>query len=321
MVSRFVGLGKEASYAEDVALTEFISAIDEGFGEDNQYIAEEEMGQRGLNKPQLGAFKAPGGFKFYGEPENIGLFLLGLFGEVATTPGAAASEYIHTYKPSATPQYLTVGIGTGVTAGQKTYPGFATKKGKFSLAPNNKLLVEAEGFPKTLNLDALASPSYSALDPFVFHQGSVEIATVADTNVQAMVIEVENMWKEDEYTIGSRLLRKATMQGVKVSGTMDLLFDDLTQFELFLGKAAQTAPLEGEAPTKQQLELLIETAVVIDTVDTYKLNFIMKECLYKTSKANINKQERTIQNLEWEAYNPASGDQIEAILYNGVASY
>ena len=321
MVSRFIGIGKESTYGEDVALTEFISAIDEGFAEDNQIIAEEEMGQRGMNKPQLGAFKSPGGFKFYGEPENMGLFLLGLFGEVATTPGAGASEYIHTFKASSTPQYLTVGVGTGVTSGQKTYPGFATKKGKFTLAPNAKLLVEAEGFPKTINLDALASPSYSPLDPFVFHQGSVEIATSPNTDVQAMVIEIENLWKEDEYTIGSRLLRKATMQGVKVSGTMDLLFDDLTQFELFLGKAAQTDPLEGEPPTKQLLELLIDTGIVINVTDTYQLNFNMLEVLYKTSKANINKQERTIQNLEWEAYNPASGEQIEAVLYNGASSY
>lgn len=321
MVSRGIGIGKEATYGQDVVLTEFISGIDENMSYDNQIISDQEMGQRGMAKPMLGAFKADGGFKFFGEPENMGLLLLGLFGQVNTIAGGGGGEFIHTFTPADVAQYLTMGVITGFTAGQRTHPGYATKKAKFSLAPNEKLLVEIDGFAKTLEIDALASPSFSVLDPFVFHQGDAQIATVSNTDIQAMTIEIENVFKEDEFTIGSRLKRTATMQGIKVSGTMDILFDSLTELELFLGKLAQTAPLEGEPATKQQLDLNIDTLVTISTVDTYQFNIELKECLYKTEKAPVVKQDRLIQNIEFECYAPASGDQVTAVLQNAVASY
>ena len=251
----------------------------------------------------------------------MGLLLLGLFGQVNTVAGGGAGEYVHTFTPANTAQYLTMGVITGLTAEQRTHPGYAIKKMKFSLAPNEKLLVEVDGFAKTLNLDTLASPSFSTLDPFVFHQGSAKIATSPNTDIQAMTIEIENEFKEDEYTIGSRLRRKATMQGIKVSGTMDILFDSVTELELFLGKASQTTPLEGEPATKHQLDLAIDTLIPISTVDTYQFNNELKECLYKTEKANVVKQDRRIENLELECYAPSSGDQVTAVLQNGIASY
>ena len=320
MTTRGIGVGKESTYGEDVALTEFISAIDENMSYDNQIISDIEMGARGMAKPMLGAFKAAGGFKFFGEPENFGLLLLGLFGSVGSVVGAAG-EYTHTFTPADSATYLTMGVITGFTAGQRTHPGYAVKKMKFTMAPNEKLLVEVDGFAKTLNIDALAAPSFSTLDPFVFHQGDAKIATSSNADIQAMTIEIENEFKEDEYTIGSRLLRKATMQGLKVTGTMDILFDSLDELELFLGKAAQTAPLEGEPATKQQIDLDIDTLITISTVQTYQFNLELKECLYKTEKANVIKQERLIQNVEFECYAPSTGDQVTAILENAVVSY
>lgn len=320
MPTRYVGLGKEASYGEDVAVTQYISAIDESFSEDNQIISEEEMGQRGMNKPMPGAFKPDGGFKFYAEPENIGLLLYALCGGETPTD-LTGGEYRHDFTPTDVAKYLTAAVGTDLAGARKTYPGYAVKKMKFSLSPNNKLLVEVDGFGKTFNLDALDTPSFSALDPFVFHQGDVKIATTPNTDVQAMTIEIENMWEEDGYTIGSRLRRRANLQGLSVKGTMDILFETLTELELFLGKAAQTAPLEDEQFTKQQLDLDIDSHVLIAAATNYQLNFEFKEVLYNTNKANISKQDRTIQNLEWEAYVPTSGDQFKIELFNSVASY
>lgn len=322
MPTRYIGIGKETTYGEDVALTQFISALDESFALDNQIMSELEMGQRGSPKPMMGAFKAGGGFKFYCEPENIGLILLALFGAGSCSTSVddpAAGEQVHTFTIKDAPQYLTVAVGPDVTAGQKTFPGFAIKKVKFTAAPNAKLLVEVEGFAKTINLDALVVPSFSVLDPFAFYQADAQIATVSDTDIQNFVIEIESFWKEDEFTLGDRTLRRATLQGIKISGTVDKLFEDLDEMEHFLGAAAATDPKD--TVSKQALDLDFDTLVVISTVGTYKLEINAKECLWKTHKANISKQDRTIENLEFEAFYPTTGEQLSILLYNAVVSY
>lgn len=319
MPVRAIGLGLETTYGQDVALTKFISAIDEGIGEDNGIISEEEMGQRGQAKPVLGSFKAGGPFKFYLEPENAGLLLKALLGAVTSTL-LVTGEYSHVFTPGNTAVYLTSAVITGLTAAQRTYPGTCIKKIKLSLAPGQKCLVEVDIDAKTINLDTLASPTFSTKDPFVFHQGSAKIATAANADIKAMTIEIEPHWGEEDYTIGSRTKRKAPLQGITVKGTMDILFDSKAQLELFLGTAAATEPAT-IPPTKQQLDLVIDTGVVIATVNTYKITISLKECLYKTSKENVNKQERIIQNLEFEAYVPASGSITTITLQNSEASY
>lgn len=318
MVQRFVGLGKEVAYGGDVALTEFISAIDENTALDNAVIADFEMGTRGKPKPAPGPFKATGGFKFFVEPENCGLLLLALMG-TETPSTIETGVYKHAFKISSTPQYLTMGIGTGVVAAQKTFPGYAVKKVKLSCAPRQKLLAEVDGFGKTINLDALASPSFSTKQPFHWVHASGKIATVANADIQAMTVEIENHWKEDEYTLGSRTLRKATLQGITVKGTMDILFDAKTQMELFLGAAAATQP--AATLTKQRLDLNFTHDTLAGATKFFEFNIILLETLYNIHKANITKQDRTIENLEFECYAPTAGEQVEIDLQNTVISY
>jgi len=318
MSQRFVGLGKEASYGQDVALTEFISAIDENLALDNSLVADHEMGQRGKPKPVPGPLKVKGGWKQYVEPENCGLLLLALLG--SETPSTIETGvYKHAFKMSHTPQYLTAGVGTAVTAGQKTVPGYAVKKLKLSCGPGQKLLGEVDGFGKTLNLDALASPTFSAKQPFHWVHASGKIATVANADIQAMTVEIENHWKEDEYTLGNRTLRKATLQGITVKGTMDVLFDGIAQMQMFLGGVAAVAP--AATLTKQRLDLEFVHDVLAGATKYYELKIILLETLYSTHKANIVKQDRTIENLEFECFAPTSGEQVEIDLQNTVISY
>ena len=317
-MTRAVGLGKESTYGEDVAITKWISAIDENFAYDNQLIGELEMGYLGIPKPMPGPFKVSGGWKQWVEPENIGLILLALFGSVTTTI-PSAGEYKHTFVPSATKQYLTAAVVTDVTAGQKTHPGYAVKKVKLSLAPGQKLLAEIDGFAKTLNIDALGSPSFSTLNPMSFHEGDAKIATVSDTDIKALSLEIEHLFAEDEVTIGDRALRYASPQGYLFKGTMDRLFETLTELKNFLGSGTPVAP--ATTMLKQQLDLNIDTGVLINGVTNYQMNIQVKEAIFKTHKANISKQDRTIENLEFEAFVPSSGNQATIDLYNAVVSY
>jgi len=319
MATRAIGIGKETSYGEDVAPTSWISAIDENMSEDMGILAEEEMGQRGPNKPVAGPFAAKGGFKAYLEPDNMGLVMkaacMGLSSAVV-----AGSTYKHTYIPGTTPTYLTMAVVTGVTAGQKTYPGYAVQKAKFSFEAKKKVLVDVSGFAKTINLDALGSPSFSTLDPFVFHQATAKIATVGSTIVKNLTVEIENMFYNDDYILGSQFLGSAPIQGLKVSGAMDMLFDSLTEYKRFLGgDGAQTSPQT--APKKVQLDCDIDSGVDAGDGTNYQFNAELKECIYKTHKANVSRQDRTVENVEYEAYVPTTGNLFTLELVNLSASY
>ncbi len=320
MGARYIGVGKEAIYGTSVALTEYLDAIDEGIKDDNSIVADQTMGVRGLTKPTPGQFKVGGPFKAYAEPENLGLLLLGLFGAGSDTPSTPeAGVTLHTFIPTVTPQYLTIGIGSDVTAGQKTLGSAAVRKAKFSIGPGQKLLAEFDVFAQTHKVDALVAPTFSTKQPFHWVHASAKIATVAKTYVKAMTIEVENKWEEADYTVGSRLLRNAPLGGMVVKGTMDVMFDQLDQLKMFLGGAAVTAP--AATLTKQRLDLEFISDVLAGATQFYFMKFIMLETLFKTHKANINKRDRTIENLEWECYWPTAGAQFSILYQNTIAAY
>jgi len=317
---RYIGIGKQTVYGTEVALTEFLDAIDESIKDDNSIVADPTMGVRGLTKPIPGEFKTGGGFKAYAEPENLGLLLLGLLGSGCDTPTTPETGvYLHTMIPTVTPQYLTVGIGSDVTAGQKTIGSAGVRKAKFSISKSSKLLAEFDIFGQTHKVDALVAPTFSTKQPFHWGHASAKIATAANTQIQAMTIEVENKYNENDYSLGSRLLRSAQLNTFSVKGTMDIMFDQLAQMKMFLGNNAAVAP--AATLVKQRLDLEFISDVLAGATQFYFMKFIMLECLFRTHKANINKRDRTIENIEWECYAPTAGAQFSVLYQNTIVSY
>ena len=317
-MARYISVGKEGSYGADVAQTEFVDAIEDNLNADNGVIGGQSMGARGEQKPAPGLFKTGRTFKVIVEPENIGLLLLALMG--ASTPTLLETGcYKHTFTPGTAAQYLTLGGGSDVTAGQRTNPGFAVRKAKFSISPGAKLLAEFDGFGKSFHVDALASPSFSTKQPFHHVHASAKIATVAKTYIKAMTIEVENQYEEEDYTLGSRELRSAPLKGLIVKGTMDILFDQLDQLKMFLGSSIAAAPLT--TLTKQRLDLEFTHDILAGATQYFKINFIMLETLFRVRKDSVNKRERMIENLDWECFVPTSGTQFTIELVNNVATY
>jgi hypothetical protein len=317
-MARYIAVGKETTYGQDVAQTEYVDAIDDNLSADNGVISDQSMGARGNQKPAPGLFKTGRTFKVIVEPENIGLLLLALMG--TDTPSTLETGvYKHVFTPGAAAQYLTLGGGTDVTGGQRTNPGFAVRKAKFSSSPGAKLLAEFDGFGKSLHVDALASPSFSTKQPFHHVHSSAKIATVAKTYIKAMTIEVENQYEEEDYTLGSRELRSAPLKGFLVKGTMDVLFDQLDTLKLFLGSTIAAAPLT--TLTKQRLDLTFTHDILAGATQYFQINFIMLETLFKVRKDSVNKRERMIENLDWECFVPTAGTQFTIELVNNVATY
>jgi len=318
---RAIGIGKEATYGQDVALSKYISAIDESVDISNEPELDFEMGYIGQPKPGLGVIKATHGFKFYLEPENAGLLLLAFFGASSdSVTDLGAGDYKHTYTLKETAQYLTLASIGDLAASQRTMPGYAITGLKISYLPGKKVLVEVKGIPKTINFDALASPSFSAELPFYAHHGDAKIATASDTDIKAMVIELDRVYSEDDFRVGSRERAYCKSQGVKAKVTIDRFFEDLTEIYAFLGgSGTPTSPQT--AWWKRQVDINLDSGIDIGGGNNFQFNLQLKECIYAKWKNPTSKKERVIETIEAISIVPAAGEQITAELYNSIASY
>ena len=315
-MARYLGLGKESVYGTAVAVSKYVPYTDESITEDNSFLYAETVESRSVVKARLGAYKVGGGINLYTEPENCGFLLYSALGALSTTGPADTSAYTHTFTPGTSMLGMTAFVGSDVTAGALKITSALTKSLEIKCVTGEFVSMAVDMVGQKGEQVALASPSFSALDPFVFHEGSVEIATVADTNVEAMTVKIENDIYDDDYSLGSRFRRRGGVGGLKVSGTMDLNFGSLTEWKQFYDGSTGTAPV-ANTYSELQLELII-TGALISGSSYYKLHCTMPKCVFDTHSANVNQNKRTIENLSWTALGSAP---ISIDLVNEVTSY
>lgn len=317
-MTRHLAIGKEVTYGTPVAYTKYSPYITESFGEDNQMLYAETVEARDIIKKRLGAYKLEGSINMFVEPENIGLLLLGLFGGVVSQQQGVTTAYKHTFKPAASLATLTLGIGSDVTGGEKKMTSCQVKKGEFSLVAGEFVSANFDIVAQTILLDALSTPTFSALEPFVFHQGLVEIAGSTDAYVKACKIAVENVINTDP-SLNSRLLQRSRLEGLKVTGSLDIEFQALDNFKRFLGDAAAVAPANVYVEHPINMKVSGELA---DTPHKYEFNVLCPKCVFDSNKANVNKRDWTIQNLPFTAiYDVSSAYTVVVELQNKITSY
>lgn len=325
MSSRYMAIIEQVDYSTKksavVGPDHFMSATDESFGEDRGVIAEEEMGQRGLNKPVPGGFKPDGGFNLWAEAENVHKILKLLTGTIVTTEPTAPGngDYLHTMTPAETLLYasLLVGTGHGGAKGARHYYGAALKSCKFVAAPEKKLLLSPDWFCKDMEIIAAVAPTFSALDPFYFREGTVELDGGPEPQVISCEMEIVNKFKEDDIRLGNQTRQSAPLGGLEAKGSMDVMFEDTDHYEKFLGGGVTLQ----DGLVKVGVELKFDTSVVIAPGGVnYAMNILFKEVIYNTNKANVSKQEPIIQTLPFTCYAPTSGDQITIELQNALAA-
>ena len=315
-MARHLGIGKESVYGTPVALTKYVPYISEGITEDNQPLYAETVEARSVVKSRLGAYKVGGNLDFYMEPENCGLLLYGAIGAVSSAQQGETTAYKHTFTMGATVPPLTLAIGSDVTAGELKITSGLIKSMEIKCAVNELVSASIDIVGQKGEQTALSSPSFSALDPWVFHEGAVEIATVADTNVEAMTVKIENNIYDDDYSLGSRLRRRGGAGGFKVSGTCDLHFGSLTHWKQFYDGATGVAPANNVA--EFQMELIVTGEQIGALAYYYTLHATMAKCVFDTHSAHVSKRDRTIEKCPWTAL---GSSPISLELTNEVTSY
>jgi hypothetical protein len=313
-MTRFVGVGKETTFKTQVALTAYVNAIDENYSLDNSVDMDFTMGTRFKEKPAPGPFNVKGGFKCYAEQENIGLLLAALMGagsDTVTVPESGV--YLHTMVPKESPVPLTIAVGSDVTGGQKSMPGSTVKKLKVTIAPKGKIICDFETCGATAKIDSLATPTFSTKKVYHNVHSVLKIGGSQVARIKSMTLEIENQVSEDDFAHGSRELYSTNFGGLIVKGTMDLFFDSVDQFKYFMGGATAVAPANYLTP--QAIAIEITHNELAGATQYYCLKFQMGEAIYKTHKANVNKRERTIENIEYEMQTPVAGGNPFTILY------
>ena len=300
--------------------------IGETISEDNSFLFAETVEAREIIKARMGQFKPAGGITMFPEPENMGLLLKSLFGTVAdggvaSAQQAATTTYKHTFKPTNNgPRSYTLEVGSDVTAGARKYTSALTKKMELSAVAGEFLQASFDFDAQTVALEALDTASFSALDPFVYSEAYGKIAGSEDANIEAFKVTIENMWA-DRPTLNSRFPAGKAIEGVKVSGSIDINFTALTNYMRFLGSSSSTSP-EAQTYTPHALALHTDGIATGDATYVYELNVLMPECVFKTNKANLDKRSRMMQNVTFEAiYNASSAYVVAVELQNKVESY
>jgi len=315
-------LGNEDNvYGADVAVTEeYVDIIRETFSENKGITSPQTVGYRMKRNPRVGSFDANGGYTMALAPENCGMTLLGFFGYQSDTYSLiGAGEGQHIFGPASQPSYLTAGIVNDVSASMRTYPGVAIKTLKTDVKPGEFVPMEVDCFCQTINIDADASPSPSALPPFMAEDGSIELDDVADTDIKALSLTLTNDWEEGDYRIGSMVRKYAKWKGLSASGSIERYFESKTELQNFLGTGTPVAPAQNVYSRK--LELILQQQELISGVTNYYLDFVLSSIAFDTNKVNLQEQDEQIQVLEFnEAYRTSGGSTISCTLKNGVTT-
>ena len=320
--SRYVGIGVESVYGTPVAYTKYAPLINHSPSQNNNVIEADSGESQYIIKDRLGRYSTEGTFELYIEPENIGLLLKTIL-PTATVADQSGTTKLHTFKPSLTtyPIY-TAGFGTDVTAGEHKVTSAVTTKLNIKATADQLHTALFSYVGQKDGAVALSTPTFSTPEPFAFHESPVEIATAADANIEAISIDIEKDRFMNTPTLGTRFQTRAGNTGrFKVSLSVDLAFESLTQWKRFYDGTTGVAP-DTQTYTRHAIELLTTGVGTGDTTDKYKFNVIVPAVTFDTRKCSPSKADRTLENVTFKGiYNVAQTSPVYIELQNQVASY
>jgi hypothetical protein len=299
-----------ANWGTPDTLTAYIPVISEGIKEDNQNIFDRDVSSRSSRAQNAGGFDASGPITWNPRPDDIGELLAGCLGSAAvgapTTPAGCSSAKEHTIKMgSGDLPHLTleVGVDNPADIGVKTYDTMMVDSLEFSHDAEGRLEATAEVKGRSLDISgSMGTPSWSTLNPFVFHMADFKIATVSNTDIENCSFKFSNNL-EKKPEPNTRFPGRWKPGDLMVEGNFDISFENTDMFERFLGliTTAQT-PQDTIAPFQFQVEYTSYTVAEECTGTAYyRLYFDFPSIVPKVNAVNIDGRKRAIQNIEFEA--------------------
>lgn len=324
MGKRYFSVGTESVYGTPVATVQDMDIVSESISPDNQMIDVETAAYREMRVRVPGPFGLGGGVDFVGNPDVVGTLLYYTFCQQAdVTSTNDGTVYYHTMSPQQEIDSFTAEIAPAVpkTPGGTDYKlrraegGFITS---LSLEATARELVTGSA-DMTFQTESIQTddqlPTFSTLNPLVYHQGTVEIEDSTLSNVEAFSVTFENDIDTDAFTLGSRFLPSMQIQGFGISGELDLQFNDWTSYQKVydgVGTASEPVTLVGtDTYSSQKLELnLVGEAsdAGVGNYANYQVKLEFPNVYFDTAEASFDRRDRIVNNLGWTAlYDAGAG--------------
>jgi len=319
-MTRYLGIGKATTWGTAATITDFIEIINETLREDHRLIVGEDVSNRSNRAHAVGQFGIDGDIVFNPRPDNVGQILAWLLGSDVVSqpdPTGAPNTYKHTMKQANDLPFFTaeVAIDNPANIGVKRYDSMMIDTLRLSHNPEGLVEISASLRGRSIDISGTPlTPSFSTLAMFVFHMGQFKIAGTANGNVEGVTVNINNnlQVKPDA---NSQFVGKYKPGLLVVDGSIDISFEDKSQFERFLGKAGATTPQQ--ALTNFSFEIIYTSYELIEATYYYKLGLKFPQIVYSIHRANIDRRNRTVEGVDFRAFrDPTEGSPIVVELIN-----
>jgi hypothetical protein len=320
----YCGLAEESSYGGGAAPSVFLPINSDGFSLENGVLFNSNIRGRSRFQGTAGVFEDDGSVELVAGPENgLGFLLKGAFGSASVTTQSEGSGTDnvgeHTFTTDNKLPSYSVEIGLGAIDAMR-HKGVGIGSLEISHTPEEYLMVSADMNAQEPELQgSQASPSYSDLRPFVWHDGTVNLdGTDRSVDVAEFTATIDN--DLDEKIRGSRVPSKCHVGERAVSGTLNLDFENTNALNLFLGGASATTVQDALYKASLNAKWISPELVVDGGSSGYSLELDFPNINLTTEEAQVNEQDAIIENIEWDAEDTGSTYDVQATLVNGQTS-
>jgi hypothetical protein len=242
----FVGFGTETVWGTAVARKRFIEFLSESVKRNQSGVTSNGINPyRGTTSYKRTTIAPGGDISFEMSPEDIPTLIYHALGNAATPVQSPTGVYKHVIKPDISlPIGLTFEIDRDVA--YFIYEGCKINTLSMSFSPNEivtgSIGILAENETGTLG-DSPSTLSYSSADPFTGVQASIEVGGSA-FGVMTADFTVTNDIFAGKYELGDNRRAALIEQKRSVTGKLNIEFDDLTIYDLFIGGTESTLTIE-----------------------------------------------------------------------------
>lgn len=309
-----IGIQKETTYKTDPVTPDMVEVnfISETLKLSRNMISSNTIqAARNASKPTLGNINVAGTINTELQA-YIGRLLEAVFGNLTTT---GANPYTHTFKVGSNlPSYV---IEKGFTDIGQYFKYNGCKCNKMSLGVTPEGLIQTgfdfTGAKETVGTSAfdstitdLGKQSFNAFQAVILEGGSA-IATVT----QISGLTLENNLEGSVYVVGGAGERASLPEGkVKVSGTLEAMFDSLTLYN------------KAKNSTESSLKVTWTFGDGLGSAGNESLELLVPELLYSPNAPEVSGPMGIKVSLPFEAYyeNSTEATTIQAILKNTQAT-
>jgi len=325
LANRFIGIGEESTYRTPVAATEYIDVVREALGpSDRSFIAVETAGRRELPDKVPGPYRAGGSFDFIVNADNITKLLKWALGNVTTTDDGLATPvaYRHDFTPADEIKSFTIeaapGVKDGATLKSRQFAGCAVRSLSLEAVARELLVSTVEVIAAKDALINSTTPTFSTVRPFVFFEGQLTLEGSAVANVEAFRVRIENSIPDDAHVLGDMFLPGIRLEGIRVTGDMDVAFLNWDLWKRFWGSATATEPQTNVENVGLKLTMTgLSTGSTGAGFENYKLEVDIPAAYLDTSEAGFDRRTRTVQSLGFEGvYDASAGHLIKVSVIN-----